>query len=570
MHRFSGDISIVLGGAAGQGIQTVEALLVEVLRREGYFVFASKEYMSRIRGGSNSTEIRITSKPRRAFVKKIDLLFVLDKGALDHLAPRISRQTIVVGEKSKVCDIDCRVIDVPFTRFVQELGHPIYTSTLAVGVVLGMLKADERPFHEYLRMRFARKGEEVVHKNIEAAKMGYIHGTHIGFVEGVEIVLPRKTSRKEVLLLSGGDALGLGTLTAGCNFVSSYPMSPGTTLLTFLAEHAKEMRMVIDQAEDEIAAINMAIGAWYAGARAIVTTAGGGFSLMTEGVSLAGMIETPVVIHIGMRPGPATGLPTRTEQGDLNLALYAGAGEFPRAIFAPGTLSEIYEAAQQAFMIADKYQVPVILLTDQFLLDGITTVAKHDLKQLSVENYITQTTSEYQRYQLSKDGISPRGVPGYGTGLVGVDSDEHDEAAHITESAAIRLVQHEKRLSKLKGLRSEALLPVVVGNIKKAQYIAVTWGSNFGVIEEALDRMQETAFAHVHFPQVYPLPESGKKLFSANKKVVVIENNATGQFADLLEREYDITVKERILQYDGNPFSVEDVTKKLNSLNAAL
>lgn len=563
MHRFSGDISIVLGGAAGQGIQTVEALLVEVLRREGYFVFASKEYMSRIRGGSNSTEIRITSKPRRAFVKKIDLLFVLDKGAMKHLAPRLSRQTLVIGEKDKVCETQCQVIDVPFTRFVRELGHPIYTSTLAVGVVLGMLKADEKPFHEYLRSRFARKGEEVVEKNIEAAKMGYLHGTHIGFVEGIEIALPRRSIQKDSLLLSGDTALGLGVLAAGCNFISSYPMSPGTTLLSFLAGHAKSSRIVVDQAEDEIAAINIAIGAWYAGARAIVTTSGGGFSLMAEGVSLSGMIETPVVIHIGQRPGPATGLPTRTEQADLNLALYAGAGEFPRAIFAPGTLAEVYRAAQQAFLIADKYQVPVFILTDQFLLDAISTVEKRDVKQLPIKNYITETNPEYQRYQMQKNGISPRGVPGFGTGLVGVDSDEHDESAHITESATVRLAQHEKRLSKLEGLRSEVLPPVVVGNIKKAECLVVTWGSNFGVVEEVLDRRGETAFAQVHFPQVYPLPESGKKLFSSQKKVVVIENNATGQFADLITREYGITVTKRILQYDGNPFAVEDVIKYL-------
>lgn len=566
MHRFSGDISIVLGGAAGQGIQTVEALLVEVLRREGYFVFASKEYMSRIRGGSNSTEIRITSKPRRAFVKKIDLLFVLDKGAMKHLAPRLSRQTLVIGEKDKVCETQCQVIDVPFTRFVRELGHPIYTSTLAVGVVLGMLKADEKPFHEYLRSRFARKGEEVVEKNIEAAKMGYLHGTHIGFVEGIEIALPRRSIQKDSFLLSGDTALGLGVLAAGCNFISSYPMSPGTTLLSFLAGHAKSSRIVVDQAEDEIAAINMAIGAWYAGARAIVTTSGGGFSLMAEGVSLSGMIETPVVIHIGQRPGPATGLPTRTEQADLNLALYAGAGEFPRVILAPGTLAEVYRAAQQAFLIADKYQVPVFILTDQFLLDAISTVEKRDVKQLPVKNYITETNPEYQRYQMQKNGISPRGVPGFGTGLVGVDSDEHDEAAHITESATVRLAQHEKRLSKLEGLRSAVLPPVVIGNIKKAECLVVTWGSNFGVVEEVLDRMQDDYFVHIHFPQVYPLPESGKKLFPKNKEVVVIENNATGQFADLLEREYKITVTRRILQYDGNPFSVEDVMKSLQKI----
>lgn len=566
MHRYSGDISIVLGGAAGQGVQTVETLLVQVLKCEGYHVFASKEYMSRVRGGSNSTEIRLTDKSRRAFVNKIDLLFVLDKDALKHLESRLDRSTIVVGEKAKVCETECRVIDVPFTRFATELGHPIYTSTVAVGVVLGMLRAEETVFHDYLREHFARKGEAVVAKNIEAARKGYAHGRHICFVEGVDIAVRRERLTREQLLLDGSEAVGLGTLAAGCNFISSYPMSPGTPLLNFLAEHGRAFGVVVDQAEDEIAAINMALGAWYAGARAIVTTSGGGFALMTEGISLAGMIETPVVVHIGQRPGPATGLPTRTEQADLNLALYAGHGEFPRVIYAPGTLAEAYRVTREAFRIADAYQVPALILTDQYFLDSVTTVAKKDLPLGSLQHHVIETDAGYQRYAVTKNGVSPRGVPGFGAGLVGVDSDEHDEAAHITESQAMRVKMHEKRLRKLDGLRREALDPVVVGSLKKATTAVVTWGSNFGVVEEALDRIGDACVVHAHFPQVYPLPESGRKLLAKFENVIVLENNVAGQFADLLEREYQMRVTERILQYDGNPFAVEDVVKRISKL----
>ncbi|MEP7162479.1 MAG: 2-oxoacid:acceptor oxidoreductase subunit alpha, partial [Candidatus Moraniibacteriota bacterium] len=473
---------------------------------------------------------------------------------------------VIIGEKAKVADPDCHVVDIPFTRFATELGNPIYTSTVAVGVVLGMLKADEKILHEFLREFFARKGEEVVAKNIEAAKKGYTHGTHICFLEGIEIAVPRKKNDSLELLLDGAEAVGLGALQAGCNFISSYPMSPGTPLLNFLAKHGGAMRVVVDQAEDEIAAINMAIGAWYGGARAIVTTSGGGFALMCEGVSLAGMIETPVVIHIGQRPGPATGLPTRTEQADLNLVLYAGHGEFPRAIYAPGTLSEAFMVTQEAFRVADKYQIPVFILMDQYLIDSIAVISEKDLEKLPVVQHIVETKEDYQRYALSKNGISPRGIPGYGTGLVGVDSDEHDEAAHITESAEVRLAMHGKRLKKFEGLAKESLPPVVSGNPKKAKTVVVTWGSNFGVVEEALDKLQDEYFMHVHFPQVYPLPESGKKLLSKTKRIVVIENNVAGQFANLLQQEYGIVIKERILQYDGNPFAVEDVMKKLQKL----
>lgn len=566
MKRFSGDISIVLGGAAGQGIQTVEALLVQVLKREGYNVFASKEYMSRIRGGSNSTEIRLTNKKRAAFVKRIDLLFALDKEVVPHLEERISSKTIILGERDKVCtQTTCPVIDIPFTRFANELGNPIYTSTVAVGVALGILKADLSVFEQYLQDHFARKGDEVVKKNLEAASMGYTFGKHLAYDEGIEVNIAKRKEVEEELLLSGDESIGLGTLAAGCNYISSYPMSPGTGLLTYLAQHGKEFGVVIDQAEDEIAAINQGIGAWYAGARAVVTTSGGGFDLMTEGVSLSGMIETPIVIHIGQRPGPATGLPTRTEQGDLNLVLYAGHGEFPRAIFAPGTPEEAFFAMQQAFFIADKYQIPVFFLSDQFFLDSVRSIPRERLKNLEVKNHIVETSADYKRYAVTPDGVSPRGVPGYGKGLVGVDSDEHDEEAHITESHAVRVMMHEKRLRKSEGIREVALMPTEIGDVKHADTLVVSWGSNRGVLEEALETLNQEGVAGLHFCQVYPLPENAKKFFS-RKKIVVIENNTTGQFANLLKFEYNVKVSETVLQYDGAPFAVEEVVANLQKI----
>jgi 2-oxoglutarate ferredoxin oxidoreductase subunit alpha len=567
MKHFSGDISLVLGGAAGMGVQTVEALLVQVLKREGYNVFASKEYMSRIRGGSNSTEIRITNKKRASFVKRIDFLFAMDKDVIPHLKKRISGKTIILGEREKISGTaeGSHIIDVPFTRFANELGNPIYTSTVAVGVTLGILQADEKVFEDYLREHFARKGEEIVQKNVEAAEKGYAFGKHIAYHEGIEVTLAKEMKVEDEVLIDGNDALGLGVLAAGCNYVSSYPMSPGTGLLTFLAQHGKECGVVVDQAEDEIAAINHGLGAWYAGARAIVSTSGGGFDLMVEGVSLSGIIETPIVVHIGQRPGPATGLPTRTEQADLNLVLYAGHGEFPRAIFAPGTHEEAFFVAQQAFHIADTYQIPVFILTDQYFLDSIRSFPEKNLQMLQPKNCIIETKAEYKRYAITPDGVSPRGVPGYGAGLVGVDSDEHDEDAHITESAEMRILMHEKRLRKMVSIREVALMPTAIGDVKHADTVVVSWGSNRGVVEEALEIIGNDSLAGLHFHQVFPLPEKAKKLLT-KKRIVVLENNATGQFADLLVREYGITITKRILQYDGNPFSVEEVVTKLKQL----
>lgn len=566
MKRFSGDISIVLGGAAGQGVQTIETLLVQVLKREGYCVFAIKEYMSRIRGGSNSTEIRVTNVKRRAFLDRIDILFALDKDVLPHLKSRITKETIILGERDKVRGgTSYPVMNIPFTQFANELGNPLYTSTVAVGVALGMLGADERIFIEYLREHFTRKGEEVVLKNIEAAKKGYAFGKHLVYDAGIEVHMKRQEAIKEELLTDGVEAVGLGALAAGCNYISSYPMSPGTGLLTFLAAQSEAFGVVVDQAEDEIAAINQGLGAWYAGARAIVTTSGGGFALMTEGVSLSGMIETPIVIHIGQRPGPATGLPTRTEQADLNLVLYAGHGEFPRAIFAPSTPEEAYLVTQQAFYVADKYQIPTFILTDQYFVDAISTFSRKDLQQISAKNYIVSTAPDYQRYAVTKNGISPRGIPGFGEGLVGVDSDEHDDAAHITESREVRVLMHEKRLRKLLAIQKEACMPTVIGDVSHADTVMVSWGSNRGVIEEALELSKRSDIAALHFSQVYPLPQKAKKLF-AHKKIVVLENNATGQFANLLKLEYGVEIAANILKYDGDPFSVEEVVEKLKVL----
>lgn len=566
MKRFSGDISLVLGGAAGMGVQTVEALLVAVLKREGYNVFACKEYMSRIRGGSNSTSIRVTNKKCGAFVNRIDFLFAMDKDVIPHLRDRITRDTIILGEREKVCELlkECHVIDVPFAKFARELGNPIYTSTVAVGAALGLLKADENFFEEYLREHFARKGEDVVKKNIEAARKGYALGKHLAYHEGIEVHLSKNKKVANEILLDGTEALGLGALAAHCNYISSYPMSPGTGLLAFLAQYGKDFGVVVDQAEDEIAAINQGLGAWYAGARAIVTTSGGGFDLMTEGVSLSGMIETPIVVHIGQRPGPATGLPTRTEQADLNTVLHSGHGEFPRAIFAPGTHEEAFFAAQQSFYIADKYQIPVFILTDQYFLDSIKSFPKNNLRNIEPKNFIIETQADYKRYTLTKDGVSPRGVPGYGEGLVGVDSDEHDEAAHITESAEVRIAMHSKRLRKMSDIREEALLPTEIGDVKNADTLIVSWGSNFGVVEEALQILSRGDIAGFHFCQVYPLSQKTKKLF-AKKKIIVLENNFSGQFANLLKLEYGIKVTENILKYNGSPFSVEEVVEKLQN-----
>jgi 2-oxoglutarate ferredoxin oxidoreductase subunit alpha len=309
----------------------------------------------------------------------------------------------------------------------------------------------------------------------------------------------------------------------------------------------------------------MAIGAWYAGARAMVTTSGGGFALMTEGVSLAGMLESPIVIHLAQRPGPATGLPTRTEQGDLELALYAGHGEFPRIIFAPGTLEDGFYLTQKALNMTDKFQVPVFILTDQYFVDSYYNTKAFNLKDLKIEKHFVETSKAYRRYELTENGISPRGIPGLGKGLVCVDSDEHDQQGHITEDLEVRTTMVDKRLKKLDLIKQEIIPPTLQGP-EDYENLVICWASTFNIVSEAVNNLDRKDIAVLHFKQVYPLHDNTAKLISKARKAIVVENNATAQFARLLKIHADIDVDHNILRYDGLCFAPDSLAEKLNSM----
>jgi len=553
------DVSIVITGQAGQGIQTVEKVFSDMLRTEGYNVFATKEYMSRVRGGANSTQIRVSSERVRACVNRIDVLLVLDENSVGRISGRIGKETIVIGEFGEgVPGINEKVA---FNSIAREIGNPVFANIVATGVILSILNVRKNVPEEYLEKAFARKGEAIVEQNKKALEKGYEAGSGILKRNPVSLIAHRKETGSEIFL-NGAEAVGLGALAGGCNFVSSYPMSPSTSVLTFMAGKQKEYQITVEQAEDEISAINMVIGAWYAGARGMVTTAGGGFALMEESVSLAGMTETPVVIHLGQRPAPATGLPTRTEQGDLNLALYSGHGEFPRIIFAPGSLEGAYALTQRAFNLADKYQIPVFILTDQYFLDSYYNLPGFLNNEGKVESHIVKTGKDYRRYLFTENGISPRGIPGYGEGLVRVDSDEHDESGYITEDMEIRRRMVEKRWKKIKLIEKDIAAPEFTGN-SDFETLFIGWGSTCHIIKEALDITDNRKNGFLHFNQVWPLNKEINGYLEKAKKVVVIENNFTGQFASLIKLVTGYEVKHRINKYDGLPFSVEEIAEEM-------
>lgn len=563
------DISIVLCGQAGQGVQTVETLLTRILKAAGYHVFATKEYMSRVRGGANSTTIRVCGKQVAAPVSRMDILVPLNKGAIAHVAERLSPGTVVVGEHEMVANEGIesnRTLAVPFTEIATKIGGKIYSNVVAVGAIAGLLGLDLDAVVLYVRRFFAKKSEEIVANNVKAVRSGHDLIRKLDVPEGLRLTFKPNSKIKDEVLLNGAEAVGLGAIAGGCTFVSSYPMSPSTGVLAFLAQHGLEHGVLAEQAEDEIAAINMAIGASYAGARAMVTTSGGGFALMTEGVSLAGMLECPVVIHLAQRPGPATGLPTRTEQADLELALYAGHGEFPRILFAPGTLEQAFHLTQKAFNLADKYQVPAFVLTDQHLMDSYYNLKAFDPARTRVEKHVVKTTKDYRRYELTKNGISPRGIPGPGSGLVAVDSDEHDEQGHITEDPNVRVAMVDKRLAKGEALKKDIIRPELVGP-KDYRKLVICWGSTYYIVEEALAEMGRTDTAMLHYSQVYPLHPSTADLISKARKTVVVEGNATGQFRKLIRLHAGVDVNEGLVKYDGLGFTVEDVVEGLTAID---
>lgn len=559
------EVSLVIGGEAGQGIDAITQIIAETAKKNCFNVFYSKEYMSRIKGGFNSSTIRISSNKVCAYRENVDFAFAISKDSLIHLERRFSQKTIIFYEyeNNEVLNKFQNNIKIEFSQIAKEIGDKLYINSIISGIIAGILNIDLEILDENIKSAFFNKSSEVIEKNLLASKKGYELGKDITQKNNIIIDIPKDLTIKNELFIDGNDAISLGCLAGGVDFISSYPMSPSTGVLTFMAKHSSEFNVLVEQAEDEIAAINMGLGAWYAGARAMTSTAGGGFALMSEAVSLSGMTETPMVIYVGQRPAPATGLPTRTEQGDLNLVLYSGHGEFPRIIFAPGNFEDCFYLAQKAFDLADKFQVPVFILSDQYLVDSGYNVPSFDLDKQEIAECIKETSADYKRYEFTDDGISQRGIPGWGEGLVVVDSDEHDEEGHITEDFDVRIKMMQKRMNKLNLIREDLVAPDFFGN-ENANILVIGWGSTCSIIKEALAEINNDDIGFLYFKQLYPLNNSVLRFFENKKKIICVENNYTGQFANLLKLELEVQVNEKILKYNGLPFSVEELVFKIN------
>jgi 2-oxoglutarate ferredoxin oxidoreductase subunit alpha len=559
------ELSIVLCGAAGQGVQTVENLLVKALARSGFHVFATKESMSRVRGGSNSTEIRISDRHVEAFVERIDLLVPLNGGIRPNIWKRLGPHTLVLGDREELKnEFDghpCRFVDIPLLESARKAGGPVTANSVAAGLLCAIFRVSYPLLEELLKERFGAR-PEILEKNLASAEAGYGKGVALIEKGAFSLPLPGTDVGWKPAMIDGHKTVSLGSLAGGCNFVTAYPMSPGSGVLAFMGQHASRFGIVVEQVEDEISAVNMALGAWASGGRAMATTSGGGFALMEEGISLSAVTETPLVIHLGQRPGPATGMATRTEQADLELALYAGHGEFPRVLLSPGNARQAFELSRLAFDWADRYQVPVFILTDEYLLDSVFEEEKLSLCETGFSHHFVQSDPGYLRYRLTEDGVSPRGIFGNGTGLIRIDSHEHDESGHIEEDFDMRERMQAKRMSKLKLLEEVAIPPEIHGKPQDCNLV-LCWGSTGPILEEALSSLEREDICLAHLSQVYPLHASVHELVAGARKILVVEGNSTGQLARLVRLSTGRKADALLLNFRGHQFSVEEVATGL-------
>lgn len=561
---FLDDLNILIGGEAGQGLVTIGELLSKALVRSGRYILVTQGYHSRIRGGHNIFSIRTGANPPLAPRDELDILVALNAETIDLHRGDLKENGLIVADKAISSGIK-GTIEVPY----REMARPIVENTVALGVLGVLTGLEEALLQSLIRDTLGRKHPEVLDENLTALKNAYTWAKANTPSEwlGVSKTWSASPNGRRVML-NGNQAIALGAMAAGVKFCAFYPMTPSTSIPLTLIAHADTMGVVVEQAEDEIAAINMAIGASFCGAPSMVATSGGGFALMTEGISLAGMTETPVVIVVAQRPGPATGLPTRTEQADLEFVLHAGHGEFPRIIFAPGSIDACFQLTYRAFHLAEASQGPVFILTDQFLADSYRAVEPFSLKGLEPVKAGAKGSdigAPYKRYAITDSGVSPRLIPGLGPHLVVADSDEHTEDGHLTEDLSVRKAMVEKRLRKQAIILKEVEPPEYTGP-EAPETILLTWGSTKGAGLEAGERLRQDgkSVGNLHFNQVWPLVQEQflGRLASA-KRVISIEGNATGQFARLIRRETGFNIKDVVLRYDGLPFTAGYILERI-------
>lgn len=583
-HTFNWKIA----GEAGFGLNTSGLLFAKIMTRSGFYSYEYSEYPSLIRGGHQTSHVVVDTEPIYGAHYGVDLLIALNRQSIGLHTNELSVGAGVLFDSahysltSAESQLGLRVKDtlmfaVPFTELaVTYAGLNIMRNMVAVGASLYLLGFDLTVAEALIEETYADAKEP----NIEAVRAGYRY-MHEHYEALVQTFGYKKAAMASLLqkpyVLTGNEALGLGAVAGGVTFYAGYPMTPSSTLMAFMSEHQFEHGFVVRHAEDEISVINMAIGASFAGARSLVATSGGGMALMAEGVGMAAITETPITVINCQRPGPATGLPTWTDQGDLRFILHASQGEFLRVVIAPGDVQECYSAVKHALNLAEEYQLPVFVLSDKYLAESHVSVTEIiDSELVSRGKLYTDKAeipvspgSEYQRYETTNDGVSPRTIPGVDGGIFLANSDEHDVHGFTSEESDVRIEQVDKRQFKLHHIQARFPELKIYGNTHSS-VLLIVWGSVKGSVLEALklfEREYDTNVAFLHLMYLWPFPKNEiKKILASYRRVILIENNSTAQLMGLIEQMTGIHIHEKWLKYDGRPFFAEELFEKLEKV----
>lgn len=585
-------VNIKLGGEAGQGVESSGMGFARAIARAGLHIFGMQDYMSRIRGGHNWYQIRVSEHPIFAHEPKIQLLLAFDERTIrEHLDEVIEGGAVIYDEGLKADEEEIKSkgvipMPMPLLRLAEELGgSKLMLNTAAVAAAAGILEFDLSYPESVIRDSFGRrKGSEIADRNIRVANAAYGEARR-RYAHLFEWKLEAIPDAPKKMVLNGNQALGLGAIAAGCKFCCGYPMTPASSLLEFMFAQARRFSLVVRQIEDEIGALLHAIGAAHAGVRAMTCTSGGGFSLMVEALSLAGSTETPVVIVVAQRPGPATGMPTRTEQSELLFTLFAGHGEFPRAVLAPGSVEQcVYEMAR-AFNIAEKYQMSVIVLTDAFLANSLRSVDIDAIDFRKITENIDRgklilphekekideaLKDGYRRYEFAEDGISLRIPPGHPKAIYSVAGEEHTPEGFIDweERADNRVRMMQKRMKKLEVAASEMKLPQLYGP-QDAELTLVCWGSSLGPTLEAMERLNDSGVRTnlLQFIDIHPLDwDSVADILTNCKHWVSVESNYSAQLSRWIRMNTGLKPSGTVTRYDGRPLNPVYIVEQLQSL----
>ncbi len=574
------DFNWAVGGEAGDGIDSTGKIFAQALSRSGRHVFTSKDFASRIRGGYTAYKVRTSVDKVQSVVDDLDVLIALTPRTIDENLDELHEGSVIIydGERTTMQNVEIPEgmvgVDVPLKRLAEEAGGAIMRNVVALGAACAVADFPIENLDSALEKRFGDKGRKLVENNKEAARAGRSYVAE-EYDQTFEYEL--ETTDADYVLLNGDEAIGMGAIAAGCRFYAGYPITPATDVMTYLTGRIERFGGHVVQAEDELSAINMALGAARGGARAMTATSGPGIDLMTETFGLIATSETPLVICNVMRSGPSTGMPTKQEQGDLNHMLYGGHGEVPRFVLAPTTVDECFWKTIEAFNLAEQYQLPVYLTADlsmavteqtfppdAFDMDAVEIDRGFLVDESTVDDHRSESGG-FTPHEITEDGVSPRALPGTVDGAHMSTGLEHDEQGRRTEDTEMRVEQVDKRNRKVEtARRREDWSPREFGD-PDADNLVITWGSNEGALAEALDILADGGIRArvLSVPYVFPRPDLTEAIEAA-ENTIVVECNETGQFANLVERDALVRV-DRVTKYDGVRFKADELAEEIKA-----